>query len=58
MSIRRRALLAGLGSLATLPMRRLAWGDTAHKLTILHMNDFHSRHEAVDARALTCRSGA
>ncbi len=56
MSIRRRALLAGLGSLATLPMRRLAWGDTAHKLTILHMNDFHSRHEAVDARALTCRA--
>ena len=53
MSIGRRALLAGL---AALPMHRLAQAATAHRLTILHMNDFHSRHEAVDARALTCRA--
>jgi 5'-nucleotidase / UDP-sugar diphosphatase len=54
MEITRRALLAGLGSL---PMVRLAHGQTAHRLTILHINDIHSRHEPVDARALGCKPG-
>ena len=54
MNISRRFLL---GSLGALPMARLAAGATAHRLTILHMNDFHSRHEAVDGRALTCKAG-
>ena len=53
MTVSRRLLLAGL---ATLPMHRIAHGATAHRLTILHMNDFHSRHEPVDGRALTCRA--
>ena len=53
MTVARRALLAALG---TLPLTRLARGAvaTAHRLTILHMNDFHSRHLPVDARALNC----
>ena len=49
----RRAFLGGLG---TLPMLRLVRGATQHRLTILHMNDFHSRHEPVDPAALTCRA--
>lgn len=47
----RRSLFAALG---TLPLTRLAWGQAAHRLTVLHMNDFHSRHEAVDGRAMAC----
>lgn len=47
-----------LGAVGTLPLTRLARGEAAHRLTILHMNDFHSRHEAVDGRALTCKPGA
>ncbi len=51
-----------LGALATLPMTPLAsrpaHASVAHRLTILHMNDFHSRHEAVDGRSLTCKPGA
>ena len=43
-----------LGALGTLPLARLAEGAAAHRLTILHMNDFHARHEPVDARALAC----
>jgi len=54
MQITRRTLLAAL---ATLPMARIARGETVHRLTILHVNDIHSRHEAVDSRALTCKAG-
>eukprot|EP01037_Dinobryon_pediforme_P017232 gene17232-17422_t len=53
--MKRRILL---GALASLPMVRLARGAAAHRLTILHINDFHSRHEPVDGRALTCKPGA
>ncbi len=58
MTLTRRSLLATLG---TLPLTQLAWGQAAnqqaaHRLTVLHMNDFHSRHEAVDARAMSCGS--
>ena len=51
---RRRLLASSLAAAGTLPLTRLAHGQAAHRLTILHMNDFHSRHEAVDGRALTC----
>ncbi len=51
MTLTRRALLAGL---SILPMTRLRAGTVAHRLTLIHMNDFHSRHEPVDARALAC----
>ena len=51
---RRRLLASSLVAAGTLPLVRVARGQTAHRLTILHMNDFHSRHEAVDGRALSC----
>ncbi len=38
-------------------MTRVARGAAMHRITVLHMNDFHSRHEAVDGRALTCKPG-
>lgn len=50
-ALARRTLLGALG---TLPLTRLARGRAAHRLTVLHLNDFHSRHEAVDGRALAC----
>src|SRR3954447_4273939 len=53
MQISRRTLL---GALASLPMTRLAHGQVVHRLTTLHMNDLHSRHEPVDGRALACRA--
>ena len=55
---RRRLLASSLTAAGTLPLTRLAHAQPGtpapHRLTILHMNDFHSRHEAVDGRALTC----
>ncbi len=56
MNIARRTLLTALP--ATLLMTRIAQGQVAHRLTILHVNDIHSRHEPVDNRALTCKPGA
>ncbi len=53
MTLSRRLLLGALG---TLPLARLARGQVAHRLTLLHLNDFHSRHEAVDGRAMSCGS--
>lgn len=50
----RRALLGGL---ATLPMVRLASGATAHRLSIVYMNDFHARHEPLDRMAIGCHAG-
>ena len=57
MSLTRRVLLGALGVAGTLPLLHLAHGEAAHRLTILHMNDFHSRHEPVDGRALGCTPG-
>ena len=54
MHLSRRALVGVLGSL---PLTRLARGAAVHRLTLLHVNDFHSRHEAVNARALSCGGG-
>ena len=54
MHLSRRALLGVLG---TLPLARLAQGAAVHRLTLLHINDFHSRHEAVNVRALSCGGG-
>ena len=53
MMLHRRLFLAGL---AAMPMVRVAEGAAVRRLTILHMNDFHSRHEPVDGRALSCRA--
>ena len=54
MTLTRRSLFAALG---TLPLTRMAVGQAAHRLTVLHLNDFHSRHEAVDGRAMACDAG-
>ena len=50
----RRAVLGGLGAL---PLVRIARGQVAHRLSIVHINDFHSRHDPVDGRALGCSAG-
>lgn len=55
MNIARRTLLTALP--ATLLMTRVARGQVAHRLTLLHVNDIHSRHEPVDSRSLTCKPG-
>ena len=54
MLLSRRLLLGAIG---TLPLVRVARGAAAHRLTILHLNDVHSRHYPVDARAMTCTAG-
>jgi 5'-nucleotidase len=51
--ISRRLLL---GTLSTLPLTRIAVGAVAHRLTVIHMNDFHSRHEPVGPSALDCNA--
>ena len=54
--LRRRPILGAIG---TLPLLRAAsaQGAVAHRVTLLHLNDFHSRHGPVDPRAVSCRSG-
>ncbi len=52
--IARRTLLGFLGAL---PLVQVAQGQVAHRLTIIHLNDFHSRHEPVDAATLGCAAG-
>lgn len=54
MSLTRRTLLGALGAI---PLTRIARGQVAHRLTIVHLNDFHSRHDPVDGRLQTCRAG-
>ena len=51
MMLTRRLLF---GTLGTLPLTRLARGQPVHRLTVLHMNDFHSRHLPVDRRTVAC----
>jgi 5'-nucleotidase / UDP-sugar diphosphatase len=46
-----------LGFLGTLPLMRVADGQVVHRLTILHLNDFHSRHDPVDGGARGCKAG-
>lgn len=57
----RRRLLAALPPAllapAFLPMTALAAGTVAHRLTVLHLNDFHAHHEPADASATTCETG-
>ena len=54
MLLSRRLLLGAVG---TLPLVRVAAAPALHRLTILHVNDVHSRHGPVDARALSCTEG-
>ena len=50
----RRSLLGFFG---TLPLTVAAYGQVAHRLTIIHLNDFHSRHDPVDPGTLGCTAG-
>ena len=46
-----------LGGVVALPWVTRAQGQVVARLSIVHFNDFHSRHEPVDARTLTCTTG-
>lgn len=48
-----------LGAIGTLPLLRSTAAQTAvaHRITLLHLNDFHSRHTLVDPRAMACQPG-
>jgi 5'-nucleotidase/UDP-sugar diphosphatase len=51
-----------VGFLGTLPLVRVAHaepagGQAAHRLTIIHLNDFHSRHDPVNPGTLACTTG-
>jgi len=52
--VSRRAILAGV---VAAPWIRVAHGQVAHRVSLIHFNDFHSRHEAVDSKQLTCAVG-
>lgn len=52
---RRTLLLAGLAGLAS-PALRPAPAQAAHRLSVLHLNDFHSRHEGAQGNGAACRA--
>lgn len=52
---RRRLLATGLALPLALPALRRAAADPALGLSLLHLNDFHSKHDGVDARGAACR---
>ncbi len=54
--IRRRQLLASLPLAA--PALRAAAAQAAARVTLLHLNDFHSRHEGTQDSGAACRTGA
>lgn len=54
--IRRRQLLASL-PLAT-PALRAAVAQASHRVSLLHLNDFHSRHDGAQSSGASCRLGA
>ncbi|MGK7867053.1 bifunctional metallophosphatase/5'-nucleotidase [Falsiroseomonas sp. E2-1-a20] len=56
MTLHRRQLLASLP--LALPALRPARADAAKHVAILHLNDFHSRHEGAQAGGASCRAGA
>jgi 5'-nucleotidase/UDP-sugar diphosphatase len=47
---------AALGLLAS-PFLAPARAEAAHRLSLLHMNDFHSRHEPISASSTACVEG-
>jgi 5'-nucleotidase len=53
----RRALLStGLAAGLALPALRRAVAEGPLRLTLLHLNDFHSKHDGVEARGAACRA--
>ncbi len=57
MDLTRRALLGAAGTLPLMRVAHTAEATPAYRLTLLHLNDFHSRHEPVNVRALSCTGG-
>ncbi|MFC7553175.1 hypothetical protein ACFQU7_14430 [Pseudoroseomonas wenyumeiae] len=56
MTLSRRALLsASLALPLAMPALRRAAADPVARLALLHMNDFHSKHEGTDAGSASCR---
>jgi 5'-nucleotidase len=60
MTLSRRALLSAslavpMAAALPLPAIRRAQADAAARLALLHMNDFHSKHEGTDAGSASCR---
>jgi 5'-nucleotidase len=58
MLARRHLLAAGLVPLLPLPAIRPAPAQAAARATILHLNDFHSRHEGAQPGGQACREGS
>jgi 5'-nucleotidase len=57
MTLSRRALLsASLALPLAAPALRRAAADPVARLALLHMNDFHSKHEGTDAGSASCRA--
>ncbi|WP_137179565.1 bifunctional UDP-sugar hydrolase/5'-nucleotidase [Roseomonas sp. AR75] len=54
-ALRRRTLLSAA---LALPALRPARGETASRVSLLHLNDFHSRHEGGQASGANCRPDA
>lgn len=46
-----------LAVLLATPALRQARAQAAHRLRLLHVNDFHSRHEGADTTGAACRAG-
>ncbi|HEV7455399.1 MAG TPA: 5'-nucleotidase C-terminal domain-containing protein [Roseococcus sp.] len=55
----RRRVLAGLpvSALLASPALRPARAQSVSRVALLHLNDFHSRHEPIAASGATCRPG-
>jgi 5'-nucleotidase/UDP-sugar diphosphatase len=57
MATTRRALLSsGLALALAAPALRRAAADPTARVALLHVNDFHSKHEGVDAGSAACRA--
>ena len=55
LNVSRRQLLGGSVALAT-PAFRPIQAQAARRVALLHVNDFHSRHEGVQASSTNCRA--
>ncbi len=53
---RRTLLTASLASALSLPALRRAAADPVARIGLLHVNDFHAKHEGVDASSAACRA--
>jgi 5'-nucleotidase/UDP-sugar diphosphatase len=56
--ILRRRLLTTLSAGLAAPALRAPAAQAARRVTLLHLNDFHSRHEGAQASAASCRADA